>query len=50
MLGGMILYGALVVIERSVKNTPPEPPGSLQLIRSREYGDTAVDFYEKETP
>lgn len=40
--------GALVVMERGARNPAPEPPAGLETIRSREYGDTAVDFYEKE--
>ena len=41
--------GALVIIERSARNPAPETPPGLELIRSRSYGDTAVDFYEKDT-
>lgn len=41
--------GALVIIERSARNPAPETPPGLELTRSRSYGDTAVDFYEKDT-
>lgn len=37
---------AIVVVEHASVDTMPEAVGRLELIRSRRYGSTAVDFYE----
>ena len=43
---GALADEAIVVVEHASVDTMPEAVGRLDLIRSRKYGSTTVDFYE----
>ncbi|SDS40721.1 16S rRNA (guanine(966)-N(2))-methyltransferase RsmD [Agrococcus carbonis] len=43
-LAPLLRHPATVVVERSRKAGPLEPPGDLALERTRDYGDTALHF------
>jgi 16S rRNA (guanine966-N2)-methyltransferase len=50
LLAGGLVKGGLVLHERrkKVPGAPLTPECGLRLTRTRTYGDTAVDFYERE--
>ncbi|MBD3349430.1 MAG: 16S rRNA (guanine(966)-N(2))-methyltransferase RsmD [Candidatus Eisenbacteria bacterium] len=42
---GRLVKRSLVVVERPAGDEPPDAPEGLELLRTRRYGSTAVDFY-----
>ncbi|MHB8762834.1 MAG: RsmD family RNA methyltransferase [Deferrisomatales bacterium] len=42
--------GGVAVVQRDGRDPRPEPPPGLALVRTREYGRTAFDFYEGAEP
>ncbi len=43
--GGVLLSGALVVVQHGTKTPPPDSPGVLALWKARRFGDTTLTFF-----
>ncbi len=43
--GGVLLPGALVVVQHGTKTPPPDSPGVLALWKARRFGDTTLTFF-----
>jgi 16S rRNA (guanine(966)-N(2))-methyltransferase RsmD len=43
--GGVLLPGALVVVQHGTKASPPPSPGVLTLWKARRFGDTTLTFF-----